>query len=175
MDRVIGRSRWVEEKDLGKLEYLQAIVKETMRLHPVTPLLAPHLSTESCQISGYQIPANTWVFVNVWAIVRDKNLWENSTEFWPERFEGSKIDVKGQDFELLTFGSGRRMCPGYNLGLKVVQLGLANLIHGFNWQLPADQSAKDLDMCEIYGLTTPKAQPLVAMVEPRLPPHLYFH
>eukprot|EP01018_Ginkgo_biloba_P004906 Gb_34498 [translate_table: standard] len=173
MERVVGRERWIEEKDIPELPFLQAIVKETMRLHPAVPMLVPRLSREACRIGGYDIPANTTVFVNVWTIARDESLWENPTEFWPERFEGRTIDIKGRDFELLPFGSGRRMCPGYTLGLKVVQLGLANLIHGFNWRLPANRCTKDLDMWETYGLTTPKAHPLVAVAEPRLPSHLY--
>ncbi|KAH9298628.1 hypothetical protein KI387_030310 [Taxus chinensis] len=170
MERIVGKERWVEEKDIASMEYLQCIVKETMRLHPVAPLLVPHLSTEHCKIAGYDIPANTRLFVSVWTIARDEQLWEKAEEFRPERFHGSSMDVKGTDFELLPFGAGRRMCPGYNLGLKVVQLGLANLIHGFHWRLPPHQ---ELDMTETYGLSTPKADPLVAMAEPRLPSHLY--
>ncbi|GLJ11799.1 hypothetical protein SUGI_0177290 [Cryptomeria japonica] len=173
MDRIVGKERWVQEKDIVEMEYLQGIVKETMRLHPVAPMLVPHLSTQHCKIGGYDIPANTITFVNVWTIGRDETLWEKPEEFRPERFEGSSLDVKGRDYELLPFGSGRRMCPGASLGLKVVQLGLANLLHGFHWRLPANQSPQDLDLTETYGLSTPKAEPLVAMAEPRLPHHLY--
>jgi cytochrome P450 len=120
------------------------IVKETMRLHPVAPMLVPRLSTQPCRIAGYDIPANTRLFVNVWTIGRDGKLWENPDKFQPERFKGSTLDVKGRDYELLPFGSGRRMCPGYSLGLKVVQIALANLIHGFQWKLPDGKSLAEL-------------------------------
>jgi cytochrome P450 len=173
LDRVVGRERWVEEKDIGGLEYMQWIVKETMRLHPVAPMLVPRLSTQPCRIAGYDIPANTRLFVNVWTIGRDGKLWENPDKFQPERFKGSTLDVKGRDYELLPFGSGRRMCPGYSLGLKVVQIALANLIHGFQWKLPDGKSPEELDMGETFGLSTPKTYPLVAMARPRLPSHLY--
>ncbi|XP_057842780.2 trimethyltridecatetraene synthase [Cryptomeria japonica] len=174
MDRIVGKERWVQEKDIGELEFVQGIVKETMRLHPVAPMLVPHLSTQHCKIGEYDIPANTRALVSVWTIGRDETVWEKPEEFRPERFEGSSLDVKGRDYELLPFGSGRRMCPGASLGLKVVQLGLANLLHGFHWRLPANiQSTQELDMTETYGLSTPKAEPLVAMAEPRLPHHLY--
>uniref|UniRef100_A0A0D6QR77 Uncharacterized protein n=1 Tax=Araucaria cunninghamii TaxID=56994 RepID=A0A0D6QR77_ARACU len=173
MDKVVRRERWVEEKDIAEMEYLQSIVKETMRLHPVAPMLVPHMSTEPCKIGGYDIPANTRLFVNVWTIGRDEKLWEKPEEFRPERFTGSTLDVKGRDYELLPFGSGRRMCPGAPLGLKVVQLGLANLIHGFRWRLPDNRTPESLDMTETFGLSTPKAEPLVAMAEPRLPFPLY--
>jgi cytochrome P450 len=94
-------------------------------------------------------------------------------EFIPERFLGSKIDVKGQDFELLPFGSGRRMCPGYNLGLKVIQVSLANLLHGFAWRLPDGMAMEELSMEEIFGMSMPRKFPVEAVVDPKLAAHLY--
>jgi cytochrome P450 len=170
LDRVIGRGRWVTEKDMPSLPYIDAIVKETMRLHPVAPMLVPRLSREDTSIGGYDIPAGTRVLVSVWSIGRDPELWEAPEEFMPERFIGSRLDVKGQDYELLPFGSGRRMCPGYSLGLKVIQVSLANLLHGFEWRLP---DGVELSMEEIFGLSTPRKFPLEAVVEPKLPAHLY--
>uniref|UniRef100_A0A0E0ESN7 Uncharacterized protein n=1 Tax=Oryza meridionalis TaxID=40149 RepID=A0A0E0ESN7_9ORYZ len=173
LDRVVGRGRWVTEKDIPSLTYVDAIVKETMRLHPVAPMLVPRLSREDTSVDGYDIPAGTRVLVSVWSIGRDPKLWDAPEEFMPERFIGSKIDVKGQDFELLPFGSGRRMCPGYSLGLKVIQVSLANLLHGFAWRLPDGVTREQLSMEEIFGLSTPRKFPLEAVVEPKLPAHLY--
>nr|QVX18579.1 flavonoid 3' hydroxylase 2 [Liquidambar formosana] len=173
LDRVIGRDRWVEEKDIPNLPYVEAIVKETMRMHPVAPMLVPRFSREDCQVAGYDIPKGTRVLVNIWTIGRDPALWDRPNEFCPERFIGKDIDVKGQDFELLPFGSGRRMCPGASLGLKVIQSSLANLLHGFSWKLPSNMKVEDLNMDEIFGLSTPKKFPLVAVVEPRLPLDAY--
>jgi cytochrome P450 len=170
LDRVVGRGRWVTEKDIPSLPYMDAIVKETMRLHPVAPMLVPRLSREDTSIGGYDIPAGTRVLVSVWTIGRDPELWDAPEEFMPERFLGSRLDVKGQDYELLPFGSGRRMCPGYSLGLKVIQVSLANLLHGFEWKLP---HGVELNMEEIFGLSTPRKFPLEAVVEPKLPAHLY--
>jgi cytochrome P450 len=173
LDHVIGRGRWVTEKDIPQLPYVDAIVKETMRLHPVAPLLVPRLSREDATVAGYDIPAGTRVLVSVWSIGRDPALWDAPEEFMPERFLGSKLDVKGQDYELLPFGSGRRMCPGYSLGLKVIQVSLANLLHGFAWSLPDGVTKEELSMEEIFGLSTPRKFPLEAVVEPKLPAHLY--
>ncbi|KAM0852499.1 hypothetical protein ACQ4PT_051718 [Festuca glaucescens] len=173
MDRVVGRGRWVTEKDMPSLPFIQAIVKETMRLHPVAPMLVPRLSRENTSIGGYDIPAGTRVLVSVWSIGRDPELWDAPEEFMPERFLSSRLDVKGQDYELLPFGSGRRMCPGYSLGLKVIQVSLANLLHGFKWRLPDGVTKEELSMEEIFGLSTPRKFPLEAVVEPKLPAHLY--
>ncbi|XP_077230347.1 trimethyltridecatetraene synthase-like [Tasmannia lanceolata] len=173
LDKVIGKERWVEEKDIPDLPFVDAIMKETMRLHPLAPMLAPHLAREDSVIDGYDIPAGTRVFVNVWTIGRDPTIWDAPEEFHPERFIGKDIDVKGQDFELLPFGSGRRMCPGYSLGLKVVQLTLANLLHGFKWKLQDKISPEELNMEEIFGLSTTRKIPLEAVIEPRLPAPVY--
>ncbi|KAF8769442.1 hypothetical protein HU200_006471 [Digitaria exilis] len=173
LDRVVGRGRWVTEKDLTCLPYLNAIVKETMRMHPIVPLLVPRVAREDAAVAGYDIPKGTLVLINVWTIGRDPALWDKPEEFAPERFVGSKIDVKGQDFELLPFGSGRRMCPGYNLGLKEVQLSLANLLHGFTWSLPEGMAKEDLSMDEEFGLSTTRKYPLEVVVQPRLSSELY--
>ncbi|XP_054784677.1 trimethyltridecatetraene synthase-like [Prosopis cineraria] len=173
LDRVIGRDRWVDEKDMANLPYINAIAKETMRLHPVVPMLVPRLARDDVKIAGYDIPKGTQVLVNVWTIGRDPAIWENPNEFKPERFMGKNIDVKGHDYELLPFGSGRRMCPGYPLGIKVIQASLANLLHGFHWRLKSGMKKEELNMEEIFGLSTPKKHPLEVVLEPRLGAHLY--
>ena len=155
------------------LPYIDAIIKETMRLHPVAPMLVPRLSREDCNIAGYDILKGTRVLVNVWTIGRDPTLWDKPNEFYPERFIGKAIDVKGHDYELLPFGAGRRMCPGYSLGLKVIQSSLSNLLHGFTWSLPEIMKIEDFNMEEIFGLSTPKKFPLEVVVKPRLPKHVY--
>ncbi|KAJ1287866.1 hypothetical protein BS78_02G043400 [Paspalum vaginatum] len=185
LDRIVGRERLVTEGDMASLPYVEAVVKETMRLHPVTPMLAPRLSREDVVVppstggggggsGGYGIPAGTLVFVNVWAIARDPAVWgPDAGEFRPERFAGSSVDVLGHDLELLPFGSGRRMCPGISLGLKMVQLILASLLQGYAWRLPDGVAADALSMEEKHGLSMPRLVPLEAVAEPRLPAHLY--
>ncbi|GMP36941.1 hypothetical protein CsSME_00008872 [Camellia sinensis var. sinensis] len=173
LDRVIGRGRWVEEKDFPQLPYIDAIVKETMRLHPVAVMLAPHMALQDCSVTGYDIRKGTRVFINTWSIGRDPAIWDAPEEFCPERFLGKSIDVKGQCFKLLPFRSGRRMCPGYSLGLKMIWSSVANMLHGFNWKLPNNMETKNLSMEEVYGLATTRKIPLVAVMEPRLAKYLY--
>ncbi|GKD60420.1 cytochrome P450 CYP82D47-like protein [Tanacetum coccineum] len=105
--------RIVEESDLENLLYMKAIIKEPMRLYLAAPLSIPHESTEDCIINGYTIPKGTRMLVNVLKIQHDPHIWTDPFEFQPERFLTSEkeIDVKGQHFELIPFGSGRRMCP----------------------------------------------------------------
>ncbi|XP_061346432.1 cytochrome P450 93A2-like [Gastrolobium bilobum] len=173
INAVIGNSRIVEESDLVNLPYLQAIVKETLRIHPTGPLIVRE-SSESCTIWGYEIPSKTQLFINVWAIGRDPNHWENPLEFRPERFiseEGSgksQLDVRGQHFHLIPFGSGRRGCPGTSLALQVVQTNLAAMIQCFEWKVSGGNDTVDME--EKPGLTLSRAHPLICVPVPRLNP-----
>jgi flavonoid 3',5'-hydroxylase len=118
LDTVVGTNRLVSESDLQHLPYLQAILKETFRIHPPAPLMLPHRSIQPCKVEGYNLPTNTRLMVNLWAMGRDPNIWEKPLEFDPDRFmQHPKIDVHGHDFELLPFGSGRGACPGRPLGI----------------------------------------------------------
>lgn len=173
LNRVIGRNRWVEENDLTQLPYMEAIVKETLRLHPIATLLAPHYAIEDCNVAGYNISKGTMVIVNAWSIGRDPKSWDAAEEFLPERFVGNEIEMTGSNFALLPFGSGRRRCPGYNLGLKIVRTTLANLLHGFEVKLDEGMRPQDISMEESYGLTTNPKHPLSIIMKPVLSDHLY--
>nr|KYP40173.1 Cytochrome P450 71A1 [Cajanus cajan] len=162
LKNVVGINTMVDETDLTKLSYLDMVVKETLRLHPVVPLLAPHESMEDIVIEGYHIKKKSRIIINAWAIGRDPKAWsENAEMFYPERFLNSNIDFKGQDFQLIPFGSGRRSCPGIVMGLTIVKLILAQLVHCFNWELPYGMSHDELDMNEKFGLSMPRANHLL--------------
>ncbi|EYU36335.1 hypothetical protein MIMGU_mgv1a004314mg [Erythranthe guttata] len=157
---LIGKNKQVQESDISKLPYLRALVKETFRYHPGGPLLIPHKAEDDVEINGYTIPKDTQILVNVWAIGRDSSIWSNPDSFEPERFLDSKVDFKGQDFELIPFGSGRRMCPGLPLVDRMLHLTVASLIHNFDWKLEAGVK---LDTEEKFGLSLHKAVPLEAI------------
>ncbi|KAK8333856.1 hypothetical protein V6Z11_A10G234200 [Gossypium hirsutum] len=133
---------------------------KTLRLHPAGPLLLPRQTSASVKFGGYDIPSNTTVLINAWAIQRDPKWWENPEEFIPERFENSSIDFKGQDFQLNPFGFGRRRCPGIAFGVASIEFVMANLLYWFDWKLPAGETAENMDMAELYGLTVTKKTPL---------------
>ncbi|PIN03021.1 Cytochrome P450 CYP2 subfamily [Handroanthus impetiginosus] len=168
LEDVVGLERMVEESDLEQLTYLEMVIKETFRLHPVAPLMLPHYATEDCKVDGYDIPKESRIIINTYAIGRDPSAWTDPEKFIPERFLGSDIDVRGQHFQLLPFGSGRRGCPGMQLGLLQVQLIVSQLVHCFDWQLPNDMLPEDLDMTEEFGLVTTRANHLMAIPTFRL-------
>ncbi|KAL2470869.1 Cytochrome [Abeliophyllum distichum] len=156
----IGRKPFVEETELEKLNYFKLVVKETLRLHPPASLLLPHETIRQCKIGGYDVLAKTRVLVNAWAIGRDPKIWENPQDFYPERFEGKDYDFKGQNFEYLPFGSGRRSCPGMTMGLITVMFNTANLLHCFDWKLPNGMKPEEINMEEEFGLNIRKKVPL---------------
>ncbi|EYU24035.1 hypothetical protein ABFS82_12G008000 [Erythranthe guttata] len=169
LESTVGLNHMVEESHLEKLEYLDFVVKETLRLHPPAPLLIPRESMEDCTINGiFHIPKKSRAIVNVWAIGRDPSAWANPETFWPERFAGSDVDSRGRDFQLIPFGSGRRSCPGQQLGLTVVKLMLAQLVHCFDWELPNGMLPSDLDMSEHFGVVMSRAEHLMLIPKYRL-------
>ena len=139
-DHLQGRPT-VTEADLADLKYTKLVIKETLRMHPVVPLLLPRECRESCKVMGYDIPKGTTVFVNVWAISRDPKHWEDAETFRPERFE------------FTTSGAGRRMCPGMAFAQAGMELVLAALLYHFDWSLPGGQLPSEVDMTEEMGIT----------------------
>uniref|UniRef100_A0A7N0VAD7 Cytochrome P450 n=1 Tax=Kalanchoe fedtschenkoi TaxID=63787 RepID=A0A7N0VAD7_KALFE len=167
LDSVVGKDSIVEESHIPKLQYLYAIMKETLRLHPALPLLVPHCPSESVTVGGYTVPEGSRIFVNVWAIHRDPCIWENPLEFDPERFLGSnKYDYSGNDFSYFPFGSGRRICAGTAMAERMVMFSLATLLHSFNWKLP--KGLNELDLDEKFGIVLKKKSSLAVVPTPRL-------
>ncbi|TMW88147.1 hypothetical protein EJD97_018986 [Solanum chilense] len=153
----------VTEDDLGNMQYLKAVIKETFRLHPPIPLLVPRESMEDVKLLGYHIPAKTQVIINAWAIGRDPLSWDDPEDYRPDRFLNSNIDIKGLNFEVIPFGAGRRGCPGTVFAIVAIELAVARIVHKFNLALPKE---KELDMTECTGLTIRRKSPLLALATP---------
>ncbi|RHN40680.1 putative cytochrome P450 [Medicago truncatula] len=151
----------VDENYISELNYLKSVVKETLRLHPPGPLLLPRECGKACEINGYNIPFKSKVIVNAWAIARDPNYWAEPERFYPERFTDSTIDSKGDNFEYIPFGAGRRICPGSIFGLRSVEVALAMLLYHFDWKLPCGIKSEELDMTEEFGVTMRRKDDLV--------------
>ncbi|KAF8404509.1 hypothetical protein HHK36_009394 [Tetracentron sinense] len=169
LDLAVG-NRSVTDADVANLPYLQAVVKETLRVHPPGPLLSwARLSTSDVQLSnGMLIPANTTAMVNMWAITHDSEVWEEPLEFKPERFlesaGGANVDVRGNDLRLAPFGAGRRVCPGKNLGMVTVSLWVAKLVHHFKWVMDRENP---VELSEVLKLSCEMKNPLSAVAVAR--------
>uniref|UniRef100_A0ACD5V4Z1 Uncharacterized protein n=1 Tax=Avena sativa TaxID=4498 RepID=A0ACD5V4Z1_AVESA len=143
----------VTEDDLADLKYLKLVIKETLRLHSVLPLLLPRECQETSTIMGYHVPKGTTVFVNAWAISRDPKHWDDTETFKPERFDNIMVDYKGTDFEFVPFGAGRRICPGITFAEANMELVLAALLYHFDWKIPGKALPSEIDMTEDMGIS----------------------
>ncbi|KAL8063555.1 hypothetical protein ABFX02_01G034000 [Erythranthe guttata] len=165
---------YVDESRIHELKYLMSVIKETLRIHAPLPLLLPRKCREKCEINGYEIPVDTKIIVNAWAINRDPKYWRNPDCFEPERFlnEDLEVDYKGNHFEYIPFGAGRRICPGMAFGLANVELPLAMFLYHFDWKLPPGMKHAELDMSESFGTTARRNGDLfvVPVIKRPLPP-----
>ncbi|PKA62415.1 Cytochrome P450 93A1 [Apostasia shenzhenica] len=168
LDAVTGGRRLVDEPDIPHLPYLQAVITETLRLHPPTPLI-PRESSDDCTVDGFDIPARTRLFINAWAIGRDPEVWHRPLDFSPERFlpDGDGASgAKGNQFQMIPFGGGKRGCPGMTAAMQIVQSTLAALIQCFEWEIAG--GGGPADMGEEPGLTLQRATPLMCVPAARM-------
>ncbi|KAK4488237.1 hypothetical protein RD792_003983 [Penstemon davidsonii] len=169
--KVFKEKGYVDEIDFQELKYLKLVIKETLRMHPPVPLLLPRENSERCEIDGYEIPSKTRVLVNAWAMGRDPKYWKEAESFIPERYLESTVDYKGNNFEYIPFGAGRRICPGMSFGLANVELPLAMFLYHFDWILPNGMKPEQIDMTESFGVTARRKYPLyvIPVVKKPLP------
>ncbi|XP_058080717.1 flavonoid 3'-monooxygenase CYP75B137-like [Magnolia sinica] len=174
LEQVVGMDNMVEESHMSKLPYLEAVLKEVLRLHPPVPFLIPRSPSQTCTVGGYTVPKGTQMIINIWAIHRDPEAWDNPLEFCPERFYNStsKWDYRGNDFRYIPFGSGRRMCVGISMAERMLTYVLASLLHSFDWRLPDDAK---LNLSDKFRVFLKKETPLVVIPTPRLAnPEFYY-
>ncbi|EOA15128.1 hypothetical protein CARUB_v10028503mg [Capsella rubella] len=172
LDKVVGTYKVVEEYHISKLPYILAIMKETLRLHTIIPLLVPRRPSQTTVVGGFTIPKDSKIFINVWAMHRNPNIWEDPLKFDPDRFLDKSCDfINGNDFNYLPFGSGRRICPGMNMGERVVLFNIATFLHSFDWIFP---EAERVEVEETFGIVLKLKNPLIATPVLRLTdPNLY--
>lgn len=158
----------VKEEDLNKLPYLKAVILEGLRRHPPAHFVLPHAVSEDVVFNNYLVPKNGTVNFMVAEMGWDPNVWESPMEFRPERFfnsEGEAFDITGKkEIKMMPFGVGRRMCPGYNLAMLLLEYFVANLIWNFEWTTP---NGGEVDLTEREEFTVVMENPLEVCVSPR--------
>jgi cytochrome P450 len=164
--KVLGNKTQVEESDIAQLPYLQAVVKEVLRLYPPVPT-SYYRAEATVQVQGYTIPKGTTIILNIWAVHRNADVWVDPEKFMPERFMDGDSDFSSKDCKLIPFGGGRRICIGLPLAYRTVHLILASLLHQFDWALPEETMEKGVDMTEKFGIVISMATPLKAIAKKR--------
>ncbi|KAK7681812.1 hypothetical protein QCA50_015159 [Cerrena zonata] len=137
LDSVVGTERLPQMDDIGDLPYIQSIIKEVHRFYPTVPLAIPHATTANESIEGYFIPEGSTIFMNIYGIYHDEEMYDKPNVFRPERFLESEYGTKpGADNTGLRpdfhFGSGRRICPGIHLANNTIIMNVMNVLWAFN-------------------------------------------
>ncbi|KAJ9174449.1 hypothetical protein P3X46_013090 [Hevea brasiliensis] len=161
IESIVETKRLVEDSDIPNLHYLEAVVKETLRLHPTIP-------GEDCKIGGFDIPKETAVVINAYSIMRDPNFWEDPNEFYPERFlqeqDNNQKEIKRQNFSFLPFGGGRRLCPGSHLAFSIIPITIASMVQCFDWKFAGKGDGDNkVDMQAKAGMSLCLANPLLCL------------
>lgn len=173
LKNVLGSRTHAEYADMDRLPYLRAVIKETLRLHPVVPIV-PNVAEEMVEIHGHVVPRGSTILVNLWAVHRDAEAWPEPNRFLPERFmlrqhgqeaAGRALGTATTEFELIPFSAGRRVCLGLPLATRMLHAMLGSLLHRFEWTLPLEVEENGVDMSENLGLTMTMATPLQAIAK----------
>ncbi|QCD77912.1 cytochrome P450 [Vigna unguiculata] len=173
LDSVVGKDRLVQESDIPKLNYVKACAKEAFRLHPIAPFIPPHVSMSDSVVGNYFIPKGSHVVLSRQELGRNPKVWNEPYKFKPERHLKSDADdvvLTEPNLKFISFGTGRRGCPGVMLGTTMTVMLFARLLHGFTWTAPPNVSTINLSESDDDILL---AHPLVAIAQPRLQPKLY--
>ena len=118
--------------ELDDLPLLDAVLKESMRLIPVTPFLFTRRGTEPFQLGSYQFPTDAKVILSPLVTHHMPELYPDPERFNPERWFGIKPSI----FEYLPFGAGSRMCIGMGFAILEAKLALSAIVQRFRLTLP---------------------------------------
>ncbi|KAJ8518596.1 hypothetical protein ONZ45_g4351 [Pleurotus djamor] len=146
IDRVIGPNRLPDFEDESSLPYISAIVKETLRWRPITPIAIPHLSTHDDIYKGYHIPADTTIIPNAWAMLYNEHHYPSPHKFNPDRFmKDGKLNKAVKDPSSAAFGFGRRICPARFMAIHSVWIAVASIVATFDITKPIDANGNEYD------------------------------
>jgi len=171
IDRVVGQSRLPNIHDRENLPYIQALVKEVMRWHPIGPMGLPHSSTEDDVFKGYFIPKGAMVFPNIWQFAHDPKRYSEPMTFKPERFLAGEGREPEMDPGKYVFGFGRRVCPGRYLAENSIYLNVVQTLAVYSISKPVrDGVVVEPEVKFLAGVVSHPA-PFDVSIKPRSPQH----
>lgn len=140
IDDVVGRGRLPTLDDRIKLNYTEACVREIFRLETIAPTAIGHTALKDCKLQGYDVPANSFALVTLYAFHRDKQFWgEDAEKFNPERFLDKNGELSLSLDASLPFGAGKRLCAGETFARNTFFLLVTSLLQNFNISLPENE------------------------------------
>lgn len=167
--KTVGKDKKIDEKDIEKMPYLNAVTKELLRKHPPTYFVLSHAVTEPSKLAGYDIPLGTTVEFFTPPIGNDPKIWSDPEKFDPDRFVtgGEDADITGvTGVKMMPFSVGRRICPGANMATIHLNLMIARLVQEFEWSAYPENNK--VDFSEKLEFTVVMKNPLRARIKPRV-------
>ncbi|KAF5019368.1 hypothetical protein F66182_8618 [Fusarium sp. NRRL 66182] len=168
IDRVVGRDRIPASSDRQRLPYIEAVVKEVLRWHPVAPMGLPHSGTADDICEGYFIPKEAMVLANIWHFTHDPEVYQEPMRFNPERFLPADGRQSQPDPYRYVFGFGRRICPGRVLADNAMYLTIAQTLAVFSISKDEAEAAEEIRFTP--GIVSHPA-PFNAVIKPRSEHH----
>ncbi len=162
--QVVGQDNLVRLEHRKSLPYVQALIMDIIRLADIHPIGVMHSNDTDIVLDGFVIPKNSFVIPNFHKVHRDLTYWEKPEVLYPEHW----LDASGQFVSkhegFLSFGTGKRRCPGHDLALLEMFLFVSNLVQKFNFKLPPELVGKDIETTTGV-VVSPKPYPII--MEPR--------
>uniref|UniRef100_A0AAQ4QTA2 Cytochrome P450 1A1 n=1 Tax=Gasterosteus aculeatus aculeatus TaxID=481459 RepID=A0AAQ4QTA2_GASAC len=146
LDSKVGGDRCPQLSDRGSLPYLEATIREVLRIRPVAPLLIPHVALSDTSLGDFAVKKGTRVIINLWSLHHDEKEWKNPELFDPGRFldsDGTGLVIPSSSY--LPFGAGVRVCLGEALAKMELFLFLSWILQRFTLSVPPDQSLPSLE------------------------------
>ncbi|KAL4073223.1 cytochrome P450 [Scleroderma yunnanense] len=163
LDAVVGTKRLPTFADRQSLPYVEALFTELLRWQTPGPLTMRCTRSDDVY-EGSFIPAGSYVFVNIWGMLRDERTYTDPLEFKPERFLGDKPETDPRN---VCFGLGRRRCPGYFLGYASVWLMCAQALAVFDISKCIENGVEITPKVELEGATIAHQAPFKCSIKPR--------
>ncbi|EKM77725.1 hypothetical protein AGABI1DRAFT_61296 [Agaricus bisporus var. burnettii JB137-S8] len=174
VDRVLD-GRLPELADCSSLPYVNAMVKETLRWQPVSPMSIPHATTDADKYNGYYIPKGTIVIGNAWTLMHDPEVYKDPEDYIPDCFlKDGELDSSVRDpfghfaDAIAVFGYGRRVCPGRYFGLNALFLMIAHTLAVFDIKPALDENGKEIEFkADVTGGVISHPVPFQCRIVPR--------
>ncbi|KAH7923206.1 cytochrome P450 [Leucogyrophana mollusca] len=145
IDSVVGADRLPNFEDRSSMPFVDAVLRETLRWHPVLPLGVPHAATDSDVFEGYFIPRGATILPNAWAMSRNEEKYPGPEEFRPERFLSPDGELN-DDTVSFAFGFGRRICVGRYLADASIWSAVVSMLAVFKFAKPLDDMGREVEI-----------------------------
>ncbi|KAI1759439.1 putative cytochrome P450 oxidoreductase OrdA-like protein [Hypoxylon sp. FL1150] len=171
IDSVVGQDRLPTIADRDDLPYIEAVVKEVLRWHPVVPMGFPHASTEDDICEGYFIPEGSMLFPNIWHFTHDPEVYHDPMDFKPERYLARDGHETEPDPRLFVYGFGRRICPGRFLADNSLYLSIVQSLAVFSVSKCVDNGREVEPAVHFEPGLISHPDPYKNFIKPRSPHH----